>query len=610
MGGPLSCTRPPPGETDRKPPAMTPSSPPQASSAAADEFVIQLALEHRLLHPAQVDAARALAAGHADSATASPRVLDLLVQQAVITSRQVAELLATEFDMQMAPDLANARIAGDTLELVPRAVAAKHRLIPLGREGHKLKVAIADPLDTDGIDALGYVVKMPIETVVATPEDITSAIDRFYGKDANSIDDLLNDLSVTNAGGDSAAVTTEPGAAADTSNTDADAPIIKLVHGIILEAIQRRASDIHIEPLEKRFRVRYRIDGVLIEVENPPKRLQLSIISRLKIMANISIAEKRIPQDGRIQIAVGGKQLDLRVSSLPTAHGESIVMRILDKEGLTLGLPELGFLTDDAATFEKLIQLPDGILLVTGPTGSGKTTTLYGCLHFINKPDRKIITVEDPVEYQLNGINQVPVRHDVGMTFASALRAMLRQAPNIVMVGEIRDLETAEIAINASLTGHMVFSTLHTNDAPGAVTRLIDIGVKPFLVSTSLRAVMAQRLVRKICRHCKRPYVPDSKELRSLNINPAQAGNATFAKGDGCADCNATGYRGRMGIFEIFVVNDEIQKMIYEHVGTAKLREKARSLGMRTMREDGARKVTSGLTTIEEVVSITVGDAS
>jgi len=382
------------------------------------------------------------------------------------------------------------------------------------------------------------------------------------------------------------------------------------VHQIILEAIQRRASDIHIEPLEKRFRVRYRIDGVLQEVENPPKRLQAAILSRLKIMANISIAEKRIPQDGRIQIGVGGKQLDLRVSSLPTAHGESIVMRILDKEGLTLGLPELGFFSDDAATFEKLISLPDGILLVTGPTGSGKTTTLYGCLHFINKPDRKIITVEDPVEYQLNGINQVPVRHDVGMTFAAALRAMLRQAPNIVMVGEIRDLETAEIAINASLTGHMVFSTLHTNDAPSAVTRLIDIGVKPFLVSTALRAVMAQRLIRKICSKCKRPYTPDVKELRSLNITATQAASATFAKGDGCADCNATGFRGRNGIFEIFVINEEIQKMIYEHVGSAKLRDKARALGMRTMREDGLRKVMAGLTTIDEVVSITVGDVN
>ncbi len=590
---------------------MTPSTPPPVFSAAADEFVIQLALDRGLLQPAQVDAAKALGAGQTAPSGAVSRLVEVLIQQEVLSSRKVAELLATEFEMPMAPDLTNARITGDTLELVPRAVAVRHLLIPLGREGHKLRVAIADPLDTDGIDALGYLVQLPLELVVATPEEITAAIDRFYGKDANSIDDLLNDLSVKDAGDATTAVTTEPGAVpGSAANTEADAPIIKLVHQIILEAIQRRASDIHVEPLEKRFRVRYRIDGVLIEVENPPKRLQLSIISRLKIMANISIAEKRIPQDGRIQIAVGGKQLDLRVSSLPTVHGESIVMRILDKEGLTLGLPELGFFSDDAATFERLISLPDGILLVTGPTGSGKTTTLYGCLHFINKPDRKIITVEDPVEYQLNGINQVPVRPDVGMTFASALRAMLRQAPNIVMIGEIRDLETAEIAINASLTGHMVFSTLHTNDAPGAVTRLIDIGVKPFLVSTSLRAIMAQRLVRKICQHCKRPIVPDARELRSLNINPAQAASATFAKGDGCGQCNSTGYRGRMGIFEVFVINEEVQKMIYENVGTVKLREKARSLGMRTMREDGARKVTSGLTTIEEVVSITVGDAS
>jgi type IV pilus assembly protein PilB len=587
---------------------MNSSTSPSTATSAADDFVLELALQRGLLQPAQVDAARALVASHAGEAGPARRVLDVIVQQGVLNARTVAELLAAEFGMPMAPDLGNVRITGDTLELIPRTVAAKHCLIPLAREGGKLRVAISDPLDTDGLDALGYLLKLPIEPVVATADEITAAIDRFYGKGSNSIDDLLNDLA--QPGSEASAVTTEADAAVNVLNSDADAPIIKLVHQIIMEAIQRRASDIHIEPLEKRFRVRYRIDGVLLEVENPPKRLQLSILSRLKIMANISIAEKRIPQDGRIQIGVSGKQLDLRVSSLPTAHGESIVMRILDKEGLQLGLPELGFLSDDAATFERLITLPDGILLVTGPTGSGKTTTLYGCLHYINKPDRKIITVEDPVEYQLNGINQVPVRHDVGMTFASALRAMLRQAPNIVMVGEIRDLETAEIAINASLTGHMVFSTLHTNDAPGAVTRLIDIGIKPFLVSTSLRATMAQRLVRKTCLKCKRSYVPDPKELRALNINPAQAAHATFAKGDGCASCNSTGYRGRIGIFEIFVINEELQRMIYDNVGTARLREKARLLGMRTMREDGARKVTAGMTTIEEVVSITVGDAS
>lgn len=585
-------------------PAVSPTS----SAAAADDFVVQLATDRGLLKPEQLAAARAVLAGHTDLATPAPRLIDVLVGQGALTARSVAELMAAEFGMPMAPDLASVRVTGDTLELVPRAVAARYRLVPLSRDHQTLRVAIADPLDTDGIDALGYMLKLTIEPLVATAEEITEAIDRFYGKDANSIDELLNDLSVSDAG--AAVIATEASTVGNVSDSDADAPIVKLVHQVILEAIHRRASDIHLEPLEKRFRVRYRIDGVLLEVENPPKRLQLSIISRLKIMANISIAEKRIPQDGRIQIAMNGKQLDLRVSSLPTAHGESIVMRILDKEGLTLGLPELGFFSDDSATFERLITLPDGILLVTGPTGSGKTTTLYGCLHYINKPDRKIITVEDPVEYQLNGINQVPVRADIGMTFAAALRAMLRQAPNIVMVGEIRDFETAEIAINASLTGHMVFSTLHTNDAPSAVTRLIDIGVKPFLVSTSLRATMAQRLVRKICPRCKRPCTPTPKELRALNINAAQAATATFARGDGCAECNATGYRGRMGIFEIFVVNEEIQRMIYEHVGSAKLREKARALGMRTMREDGMRKVTSGLTTIEEVVSITVGDVS
>lgn len=578
-------------------------------ASAADDFVIQLAVNGGLLTAEQVEAARSVVAAHTDLATAAPRLFEVLAGQGAISARSVASLLAAEFGMEMAPDLGNIRVTGDTLELVPRAVAARYGLLPLSRDGQSVRVAIADPLDTDGIDALGHMLKLTIEPLVATAEEISAAIDRFYGKDASSIDELLTDLSVT-GGGDGAAVTTQASGAGNVADSDADAPIIKLVHQVILEAIQRRASDIHLEPLEKRFRVRYRIDGVLLEVENPPKRLQLSIISRLKIMANISIAEKRIPQDGRIQISMNGKQLDLRVSSLPTAHGESIVMRILDKEGLTLGLPELGFLSDDAATFERLISLPDGILLVTGPTGSGKTTTLYGCLHYINKPDRKIITVEDPVEYQLNGINQVPVRAEVGMTFASALRAMLRQAPNIVMVGEIRDLETAEIAINASLTGHMVFSTLHTNDAPSAVTRLIDIGVKPFLVSTSLRATMAQRLVRKICIKCKRPTTPTPQELRALNINTVQAATAAFARGDGCSECNATGYRGRLGIFEIFIVNEEIQRMIYEHAGSAKLRDKARALGMRTMREDGARKVTAGLTTIEEVVSITVGDAN
>jgi general secretion pathway protein E/type IV pilus assembly protein PilB len=347
---------------------------------------------------------------------------------------------------------------------------------------------------------------------------------------------------------------------------------------------------------------------MLQEMKSPPKQLQASIIARLKISAGMVISEHRIPQDGRIQTKVGNKLIDLRVSCLPTNHGESIVMRILDKEGLRLGLPELGFLIDDQQTFERIIALPDGILLVTGPTGSGKTTTLYSCLNFINRPDRKIITVEDPVEYILAGINQVQVNDIVGFTFATALRAILRQAPNIVMIGEIRDIETASIAINASLTGHLVFSTLHTNDAPGAVTRLADIGVKPFLIASSTRCLMAQRLVRKICKKCIAPYVPSDAELRALGIKQEELKNANVMKGKGCSNCNGSGHRGRMGIFEIFVVDDEGRKLIYDQVPTNVLRQRAREMGMRTLREDGIRKVLAGMTTPEEVIRATVGD--
>jgi general secretion pathway protein E/type IV pilus assembly protein PilB len=355
--------------------------------------------------------------------------------------------------------------------------------------------------------------------------------------------------------------------------------------------------------------LRYRIDGMLHEMKAPPKRLQAAIVSRLKIQSNMSISEHRIPQDGRIQTNVGNKLIDLRVSCLPTNHGESIVMRILDKEGLRLGLPELGFFTDDQQTFEKLIALPDGILLVTGPTGSGKTTTLYSCLHFINRPDRKIITVEDPVEYQLAGINQVQVNEVVGLSFSMALRSILRQAPNVIMLGEIRDLETATIAINASLTGHLVFSTLHTNDAPSAVTRLIDIGVKPFLVASSTRALMAQRLVRKVCRRCAAAYTPTDAELKSLGIDQGKVTEGSnFMKGKGCNECSGTGYRGRFGIFEIFVIDDEARKLIYDRVSSTVLRSRAREMGMRTLREDGIRKVLAGLTTPDEVVRATVGD--
>ncbi len=533
-------------------------------------------------------------------------VVDTLVAEKVITRTQVAQAKAAHFNAEFV-NLAEMRTADDVLATVPRNVAKKYNAIPVYATEDSISVALADPSDLETIDALQHLLNRNVTVLVASPDDIEAALNRYYGRADDSVSKMIQDI--TEGEVEINQIGKLEDAEGDGATVEADAPIIKLVNGMIIEAYRMRASDIHLEPLEKRFRVRYRIDGVMHELKSPAKRLQASIISRLKIMANMSIAERRIPQDGRIQCNVGPKVIDLRVSCLPTNHGESIVMRILDKEGLRLGLAELGFFTDDQQTFERLISLPDGILLVTGPTGSGKTTTLYSCLHYINRPDRKIITVEDPVEYQLAGINQVQVAEAIGFTFSYALRSMLRQAPNIIMLGEIRDMETATIAINASLTGHLVFSTLHTNDAPSAVTRLIDIGIKPFLVASSARALMAQRLVRKICKKCGAPYAPTESELRSLQIDPETAATAKFTKGRGCPDCNKTGCRGRFGIFEIFCIDDEARKLIYEKVSANVLRVRAREAGMRTLREDGRRKVIAGLTTAEEVIRATVGDA-
>jgi general secretion pathway protein E/type IV pilus assembly protein PilB len=532
-------------------------------------------------------------------------LLHFLLERKIIRPVDVAQAKAAHFGYEFI-NLADLRLTDDVISAVPRNIAKRYRAIPVAKHDHTVVIALGDPSDLDAMDGLQRMINAELEWRVAVDDDIDNALTKYYGAGDDSVSQMIQDIT---EGEVEVTASTKKDVHDDGATVDADAPIIKLVNTLIVEAFKARASDIHLEPLTKTFRVRYRIDGVLHEMKSPPKRLQASIISRLKIQSNMSIAERRIPQDGRIQTQVGGKLIDLRVSCVPTSHGESIVMRILDKEGLRLGLPELGFFTDDQQTFERLIGLPDGILLVTGPTGSGKTTTLYSCLNFINRPDRKIITVEDPVEYLLAGINQVQVSEVVGLTFAGALRAMLRQAPNVIMLGEIRDMETATIAINASLTGHLVFSTLHTNDAPGAVTRLIDIGVKPFLVASSTRALMAQRLVRKICKKCAAPYSPTDTELVSLNIEPGKLTSATFMKGKGCNDCNKTTYRGRFGIFEIFVIDDEARKLIYDRVPASVLRARAREMGMRTLREDGARKVMAGLTTAEEVIRATVGDA-
>lgn len=524
------------------------------------------------------------------------KLIDLLVEKRYCKFEDITKLLSEEFNIPIV-SLQDIRVDDEVLKLLPKETLRKYKVFPISMDGGQLELAISDPMDMDSVDDISHIINMSVDLRLANPDEIDRAIDEHFGINTGNV------FGTTEGGDATDAISAAAGVA------DEEAPIIKYVETLITEAVKRRASDIHLEPLEKRFRVRYRIDGVLIEVENPPKRLQPSIISRLKLMANISIAEKRVPQDGRIQISFDKKEIDLRVSSLPTVYGESIVMRILDKEGLRLGLPELGFFSDDQAVFERIVGMADGIFLVTGPTGSGKSTTLYSALNYLNHPDRKIITVEDPVEYQMTGINQVQVRREVGMTFAAALRSMLRQAPNIIMIGEIRDLETAEIAINASLTGHMVFSTLHTNDAPSAVTRLVDIGVKPFLVSASLRAALAQRLVRKICPNCKTAYNPDPRTLQAIGINEIEASKITFYHGEGCPKCNGIGFKGRMGIFEIFIVNEELQQMIYEGRTLVELRTKARELGMRSMREDGIRKVGGGLTTADEVLKVTMNEA-
>ena len=567
--------------------------------AAKDDYLVDLLVDMGAVTNDQLVGVRA------DADATGEGVVDLCLTRKIITPVDVTRAKAAQFGAEVV-SLSEMRLSDDVIATIPRHIAKRYKVVPIFKNEGSITVAISDPADLDTIDSLRLLLNQEIEVRVATEDDIDGAISRYYGASDDTVGKMIQDITEGEVEIGSLGVSTKD--ADDGSVVDADAPIIKLVNTLIVEAFKSRASDIHLEPLPNRFRVRYRIDGMLHEIKSPPKRLQPAIMSRLKIMSNMSIAERRIPQDGRIQISVGGKMLDLRVSCIPTNHGESIVMRILDKEGLMLGLPELGFFTDDQQTFERLITLPDGILLITGPTGSGKTTTLYAVLNYINRPDRKIITVEDPVEYVMSGINQVHVNEAVGLSFAAALRALLRQAPNVIMVGEIRDLETASIAINASLTGHLVFSTLHTNDAPSAVTRLIDIGVKPFLVASSTRALIAQRLVRRVCRRCGAPHMPTDAEMRSLKLDASNTATAKFMRGKGCSDCNKTGYRGRFGVFELFVIDDEARKLVYEKVSSAVLRSRAREAGMRTLREDGVRKVIAGMTTPEEVIRATVSE--
>ena len=552
-----------------------------------DEYVLTLLQEQGFLTAEQV------AAAANSMREGSETTLDVLVSSGAISQDDVLGIIAEQFGIKYChvdPGAINPEIT----KILPAEIARKYGVVPIVGDDDSLTVALTDPMGYDAVDSLRYVLHgRDVQAVLAPLDELKAAMEKLYPSGADTVETRTDD---------------EFGDPGETGDGDGDdAPVIRLCSMIISNAIKMKCSDIHLEPMEKEFRVRYRIDGALRKMDSPPKRLQGAILSRIKIMSKMKISEKRIPQDGRIQVKVNGRDLDLRVNSVPTNHGESIVMRILDKSNLALGLPQLGFLSDDQNKFERLIHLSDGVVLVTGPTGSGKTTTLYACLGQINLPDRKIITVEDPVEYQMSGINQVQVNRDVGLDFSAALRSILRQAPNIVMIGEIRDSETADIAMEASLTGHLVFSTLHTNDAPSAVTRLTDMGVKPFLVASAMRAALAQRLVRAICTKCKEEYTITDRDKKMLGPLAKLAPDKMYI-GKGCSACNG-GYKGRKGIFEIFEVDDTIQRLIFDHAPTSVLRERAREMGMRTLREDGMLKVAAGMTSLKEVLQATMGDA-
>lgn len=529
------------------------------------------------------------------------RPAESLVQLGYATREEVTRALAAEHRLDYI-DLNEVVIPPSIVELVPESVARENAVLPLAEEDGALRVIVSDPLDLDTFEKLRFILNRKIEIALSPRESILEAINRHYGQiEDQSADSMLQEFTDTAID----FTETEKDATAGEEVVDeTSAPIVRLVQLVITEAVQLRASDIHIEPFEDRIRIRYRIDGVLVERDSPPRRLLGALLSRIKILAKMDIAERRRPQDGRIKVTVGEKQLDLRVSVLPTNHGQSVVMRLLDKDSIRVGVRQLGLGEEDFRQFKNLIRRPNGIVLVTGPTGSGKTTTLYAALNELNRPDRKIITAEDPVEYYLPGINQVEVRHSIGLDFAKIIRAMLRQAPNIILVGEMRDQETAQMGIQASLTGHLVFSTLHTNDAPGAVTRMIDMGVPPYLVASSVIAVLAQRLVRLICAKCKQPHIPTDAQLEAAGITPEQAAGATFMKGKGCANCNKSGYRGRQGIFELMMMTSKVRELSFQGASTQDIRRTAIGQGMSTLYDDGIRKVLRGVTTLEEVFRV------
>jgi type IV pilus assembly protein PilB len=557
--------------------------------------VADIFVEQHVLQPSQ-----------ADDVLQEAQLNGKTVEQALIDSgfvdhRQfyhvIADALGTEF-----VELGEADIAPEILRLIPAGLARLHRALPVALSDHTLEVALVDPLDPRAAEDLRFALGQDVHVVVAPTEEVEERIQRYYGSDSSSMEDILEQLGET---GELLALRS-PDESATAVEADANAtPIIRFVDLILFQAIQDRASDIHFEPFENEFKIRYRVDGALYEMAPPPRHLALPVISRVKVMANMNIAERRLPQDGRIQKNVAGRSVDLRVSTLPTQFGESVVLRVLDRSTVNLDLEALGLPEYIYDYILEIIHRPNGIFIVTGPTGSGKTTTLYSCLRRINTLDSKLLTAEEPVEYDLEGIVQVPVNEAIGLTFARTLRAFLRQDPDRIMVGETRDLETAQISIQASLTGHLVFTTLHTNDAPGAITRLIDMGVEPFLISSTLEAVLGQRLLRSICPQCRTTCEPGELLLSQLGLSRNDIGDREFFYGTGCDACNQTGYKGRKGIYELLKITDPLREMINERAPTVALKEKAVELGMVTLRQDGLRSVFAGDTTIEEVLKYT-----
>jgi len=526
---------------------------------------------------------------------------DIMIDQNFVTPEYFAQTMAAFLGVD-AVDLSNFEPIQSLLHLIPSGMARLHEVFPVKASGNIITVALANPLDTQALDDLRFTLNREIVQVVAPRRQVQHLIKTHYGDEETSMDDVLQQLSGTEV----TEVHDEDNFNAEAAAAEANAtPIIRYVDLILDRAVQAQASDIHFEPFEKEFKIRYRVDGALYEMEPPPRHLALPVISRIKVLANLNIAERRIPQDGRIQRQVAGKTIDLRVSSLPTQFGESVVLRILDRNAVKLDLETLQMPKDIYEYILEVIEKPNGIFIVTGPTGSGKTTTLYACLNKINTIDSKLLTAEDPVEYEIDGIMQVPINEAIGMTFARVLRAFLRQDPDRIMIGETRDLETAQIAIQASLTGHLVFTTLHTNDATGAVSRLVDMGIEPFMISSSLEGVLAQRLVRRICNRCKTAYEPDEAVLGQLGLSIYEIGDKTFYFGKGCSDCNHTGYKGRKGLYELLKVTDPIRMIINERAPGLVLRQKAMELGMATLRADGLRCIFDGITTIEEVLKYT-----